>query len=199
MQYLKFADNVSDSTKFQIKEGSELDSLIKECSEEVSPLRVGICCLTDPVQLNDGTSVPLTDKLVVRYFGANNRNTMFDYMLELSFGTMTTKLGVDGTIWIDKGKKHKFDCVPSSDVEDMIKKAHPDMFYMFIMDNEDSRRDVYGLFLFDEKNAAKVHRVSYHVESLTREGHPYPQIDLASVPCVGPAAFYALKELKYLT
>ena len=42
MQYIKFADSVSDSTKFQIKEGSELDSVIKECSEEVSPFRVGV-------------------------------------------------------------------------------------------------------------------------------------------------------------
>ena len=199
MQYLKFADSVSDSTKFQIKEGSELDSLIKECAEEVSPLRVGICCLTDPKQLNDTDKVPLTDRFVVRYFNAHNKDTMFDYVRELSYGRLTTKLGVDGTVWIDKGKKHRFDCVPASDVEDMLKEEHPDMFYMFIMDNEDNRRDVYGVFLFDEKNAVKVHRVSYHVESLVREGHPLPQIDLASVPCVGPAAFYALKELKYLT
>lgn len=199
MQYLKFADCVSDSTKFQIKEGSELDSIIKECAEEVSPLRVGVCCLTDPAQIDGADRTPISTRFVVRYFNTHNRDTMFDYVRELSYGAMTTKFGADGTIWIDKGKKHKFDCVPSSDVEEMLKEEHPDMFYMFIMDNEDNRRDIYGLFLFDEKYAAKVHRVSYHVESLTREGHPYPQIDLASVPCVGPAAFYALKELKYLT
>lgn len=199
MQYLKFADCVSDSTKFMINEGAELDGIIKECTEEVSPLRVGVCCLTDPKQIGGADRTPISTRFVVRYFNTHNRDTMFDYVRELSYGAMTTKFGADGTIWIDKGKKHRFDCVPASDVEDMLKEEHPDMFYMFIMDNEDNRRDVYGLFLFDEKNAAKVHRVSYHVESLTREGHQYPQIDLASVPCVGPAAFYALKELKYLT
>lgn len=199
MQYLKFADCVSDSTKFQIKEESELDSIIKECTEEVSPLRVGICCLTDTKQIDGEERTPISTRFVVRYFNTHNRDTMFDYVRELSYGAMTTKFGTDGTIWIDKGKKHKFDCVPSSDVEEMLKEEFPDMFYMFIMDNEDNRRDIYGLFLFDEKNAVKVHRVSYHVESYTREGKPLPQIDLASVPCVGPAAFYALKELKYLT
>jgi len=199
VQYIKFADSVSDSTKFQIKEGSELDNVIKECSEEVSPFRVGVCCLTDPFHLGNTNRTLLTDRFVVRYFSKNNHDTMCDYIREMAMGTMTTKFGTDGTIWIDKGKKHRFDCIPSSDVEDMLKEANPDMFYMFIMDNEDNRRDIYGLFLFDEKNSVKVHRVSYHVESYTREGKPLPQIDLASVPFIGPAAFYALKELKYLT
>lgn len=199
MQYLKFADNVSDSTKFQIREGSELDVIIKVCSEEASPLRIGVCCLTDPKELNDGTLIPLTDKLVVRYFGAHNRDTMLNYVREFCCGAMTTKLDVDGTIWIDKGKKHKFDCIPSSDVEDMLKKDHPDMFHMFIMDNEDRRRDVYGLFLFNIHNSINVHRMSYFVESYAQKGKPFPKVDFASVPLIGPAAFYVLKELKYLT
>ena len=199
MQYLKFADCMSDSTKFQIKEGSELDSIIKECAEEVSPLRIGVCCLTDPKQICDTERTSISTRCAIRYFGKNNYNTMCDYIREIAMGTMTTKFGIDGTIWIDKGKQHKFDCVPPDDVESMFKEMHPDMFYIFVMDTEDTRRDIYGLFLFDEKNAVKVHRVSYHVESFTREGHPHPQIDLASVPCVGPAAFYALKELKCLT
>lgn len=197
MQYLKFADCVPDSTKFQIKEGSELDNVIKECSEEVSPLRVGVCCLTDPKQL-ESSLTPLTDKLMIRYFTKQNKYLMHQYIADLCSGRMTTRLGADGTIWIDKGKQHKFDCVPADDVESMFKEAHPDMFYMFIMDNEDNRRDVYGLFLFDPKNAPRVHRVSYPVESILNKGG-IPQVDPASVPCVGPAAFYALKELKYLT
>ena len=198
MQYLKFADSVSDSTKFQIKEGSELDSLIKECAEEVSPIRVGVCCLTDHKDLDDTKRGSISNRLVVHYFHKNNHDTMCNYIREMSFGTMTTKFGTDGTIWIDKGKKHKFDCVPADDVENILEEMYPEMFYMFIMDNEDNRRDVYGLFLFDDKNAAKVHNVSYPVETTLHKGG-VPDIDLASVPCVGPAAFYALKELKYLT
>lgn len=197
MQFLKFEDCIDDADLFFIRKDSELDNLIKECAEEVAPLRIGVCCLTDPKQLEPSLNT-LTDKLMVRYFTKQNKYLMHQYIADLCSGRMTTRLGADGTIWIDKGKKHKFDCVPADDVESMFKEMHPDMFYMFIMDNEDNRRDVYGLFLFDNKNATKVHNVSYPVESSLNRGE-VPDVNLASVPCVGPAAFYALKELKYLT
>lgn len=68
MQYLKFADCVSDSTKFMIKEGSELDGIIKECTEEVSPLRVGVCCLTDPKQIGGADRTPYQHQIRCEIF-----------------------------------------------------------------------------------------------------------------------------------
>ena len=198
MQFFKFNKNIHNAATMLIEPESELDKLIKECAEEVAPFRVGICCLTDPAQLDKGKLIPMTDRLAIGYLNEHNSDSTSDYIRLLCHGIMSTKFATDGTIWISKGKQRKHDCIPASDVEEMMKKHHPDMFYLFVMDDDIERLDIYGLFLFDDKNALKVHRVSYPVEACIRE-NKQPVFSSADVPFIGPAAFYALKQLNYLT
>lgn len=158
MDFYSFKENIEDSTLLKIIKGSSLDEVIKETVKEVKPLRVGMCTISrvEPLLLRKGSPVSPSDRLFVQYF--NNKKEFFEYIRLLSMNVGRTKFNIDGTIQFDKGKKRMFDCVPACDVEEMIKKDFPSIFYTFVLDIEPvGARHICGLFLYDQANAKHVH------------------------------------------
>ena len=158
MDFFSFKENIEDSTLLKIIKGSPLDEVIKETAKEVKPLRVGMCTISrvEPLLLRKGSKVSPSDRLFVQYF--NNKKEFFEYIRLLSMNMGRTKFNTDGTIQFDKGKQRMFDCVPACDVEEMIKKDLPSIFYTFVLDIESvGSRHICGLFLYDQAYSKHVH------------------------------------------
>lgn len=158
MDFYSFKENIEDSTLLKIIKGSPLDEVIKETTKEVKPLRVGMCTISrvEPLLLRKGSKVSPSDRLFVQYF--NNKKEFFEYIRLLSMNMGRTEFNTDGTIQFDKGKQRMFDCVPACDVEEMIKKDLPSIFYTFVLDIESvGSRHICGLFLYDQAYAKNVH------------------------------------------
>ena len=158
MDFYSFKENIEDSTLLKIIKGSPLDEVITETAKEVKPLRVGMCTISrvEPLLLRKGSPVSPSDRLFVQYF--NGKKEFFEYVRLLSMNIGRTRFDTDGTIQFDKGKQHKFDCAPACDVEEMIKKDFPSIFYTFVLDTEPfGARHICGLFLYDQANVERVH------------------------------------------
>jgi len=158
MDFFSFKENIEDSTLLKIIKDSPLDEVIKETTKEVKPLRVGMCTISrvEPLLLRKGSPVSPSDRLFVQYF--NGKKEFFEYIRLLSMNIGRTRFDTDGTIQFDKGKQHKFDCAPACDVEEMIKKDFPSIFYTFVLDTEPfGARHICGLFLYDKANVERVH------------------------------------------
>ena len=158
MDFFSFKENIEDSTLLKIIKGSPLDEVIEETAKEVNPLRVGMCTITrvEPLLLRKGNKVSPSDRLFVQYF--NDKKEFYEYIRLLSMNTGRTKFNTDGTIQFDKGRQRMFDCVPACDVEELIKKEFPSIFYTFVLDIEPvGARHICGLFLYDQANVKHVH------------------------------------------
>lgn len=158
MDYFSFKENIKDSKLLKIIKGSPLDEVITETVKEVNPLRVGMCTITriEPLLARKGSKVSPSDRLFVQYF--NDKKEFFEYIRVLSYNQGKTRFDTDGTIQFDKGKQHKFDCVPACDVDEMLKKDYPSIFYTFVLDMEPfGARHICGLFLYDQANVKRVH------------------------------------------
>ena len=158
MDYYSFNENIEDSKLLKIIKGSPLDEVITETTKEVKPLRVGMCTISriEPLLMRKGSKVSPSDRLFIQYF--NNKKEFFEYIRLLSMNIGKTRFDTDGTIQFDKGKHREFDCVPACDVDEMLKKDFPSIFYTFVLDMEPSgARHICGLFLYDQANAERVH------------------------------------------
>ena len=158
MDFYSFKENIEDSKLFKIIKGSPLDEVITEMAKEVNPFRVGMCTISriEPLLSREGSKVSPSDRLFVQYF--NDKKEFFEYIQLLSVNVGRTRFDTDGTIQFDKGKHHKFDCVPACDVEEMLKKEFPSIFYTFVLDTEPfGARHICGLFLYDQVNVGRVH------------------------------------------
>lgn len=162
MDFFSFKENFKDEKTLEIVEGSPLDVLIKSTQQEVSPMRVGICIITrlphEVKRIESGFHLPkvtATDRIMVNYF--LNKPEFVQYASDLAVRRISTRLDTSGNIQIDKGKQHRFDVIPSEDVENILKKDNPELFYMFVADLADrSDRHVCGLFLYNEKDSRRV-------------------------------------------
>lgn len=161
MEFFKLKENIRDPELMDIIPGSDLDNLIKATEEEVAPLKVGVCGLT----YNEGmvrmdrefNLVSSTDRFVVNYF--RDKPEHASYMQQIAARRLKTRMMEDGTISIDKHNQNGFDCVPVSDIEEILSKDYPGCFYRFVMGPmpDDRSNHIFGLFLYDEKNAHHVH------------------------------------------
>jgi hypothetical protein len=161
MEFFKLKENIRDPELMDIIPGSDLDNLIKETEEEVAPLKVGVCGLT----YNEGmvrvdrefNLISSTDRFVAYYF--NGKPEHIPYIKQISTGKIKTRMMEDGTISIDKPNQKGFDVVPASDIEEILSRDYPGCFYRFVMGQmpDDRSNHIFGLFLYDEKNAKHVH------------------------------------------
>ena len=162
MDFFSFKENFKDEKTLEIIEGSPLDDLIKTTQQEVSPMRVGICIITrQPHEINKikgGFHLPdvtATDRIMAIYF--LHKPEFVKYASDLAVHRISTRLDTSGNVQIDKGKQHRFDVILSEDVENILKKDNPELFYMFVADLADRNdRHVCGLFLYDEKDSRRV-------------------------------------------
>ena len=198
----------------QIVAGSDLDKAIKEAAAEVAPLKIGICITTleeDVPGLKKKLEIPvtpmsMTDRLVLRFF--QGKKEFPEYAHLISMQRMSTKFGVDGTVYIDYGKKHKYDCVPADDIEEFLKKDVPDLFYRFVM-NVNGKRHLCGLFLYDDKNTESVFATEVimmskkDLETIRKDNREDPLYQLVAsrdrTPVVGQIGFFMLKTANRLT
>ena len=162
MDFFSFKENFKDEKTLEIIEGSPLDDLIKTTQQEVSTMRVGVCIITrQPHEINKikgGFHLPdvtATDRIMAIYF--LHKPEFVRYASDLAVHRISTRLDTSGNVQIDKGKQHRFDVIPSEDVENILKKDNPELFYMFVADLADRNdRHVCGLFLYDEKDSRRV-------------------------------------------
>lgn len=161
MEFFKLKENIRDPELMDIIPGSDLDNLIKETEEEVAPLKVGVCGLT----YNEGmvrmdreyNLISSADRLVANYF--RDKPEWTTYLQQLATRKLRTRMLEDGTISIDKLNQKGFDFVPASDIKEILSKDYPGCFYRFVMGQmpDDHSNHIFGLFLYDEKNAKHVH------------------------------------------
>lgn len=161
MEFFKLKENIRDPELMDIIPGSDLDNLIKETEEEVAPLKVGVCGLT----YNEGmvrmdrefNLISSTDRFVANYF--RDKPEFMAYIRQISLGELKTRMMEDGNISIDKPNQKGFDVVPASDIEEILSREYPGCFYRFVMGPmpDDRSNHIFGLFLYDEKNAKHVH------------------------------------------
>lgn len=142
--------------------GSVFATMLEGVCGEVAPYKVGMC-LIKPTMMNRsyhyGSSTEVLLKVITlkSFYRDKDTDTLNKYSNMFDRNQLKVRLDKSGNIWLAKGKDLEYDTIPADTVEEIVKSIYPQLFHVFVFNRAPKMKEaLYGLFLYDEKNAKAV-------------------------------------------